>query len=134
MGNEVSGEPPAIPDKVYFKIGEATKLIGVEAHVLRYWESEFKILRPKRAAGRQRLYRRVDIENGLRIKRLLHEEGYSIAGARKKLEEQAEGLEAVIEAPDAQPARETRKSAGVQDLVCQVKKELLELREMLEKK
>lgn len=74
-----------IPDKLYFKIGEVGKLAQVPTHVLRYWETEFKNIRPKRA-NTQRLYRREDVELILRIKVLLHEQGYTIAGARKLLE------------------------------------------------
>ncbi|MBW6520441.1 MAG: MerR family transcriptional regulator [Desulfoarculaceae bacterium] len=77
---------PEIPDKLYFKIGEVSKLAGLAAHVLRYWESEFPTIRPQRANSQQRLYRRVDVETILRIKELLHEQGYTIAGARKFLE------------------------------------------------
>jgi DNA-binding transcriptional MerR regulator len=77
---------PEIPDKLYFKIGEVGKLVGVAAHVLRYWESEFPSIRPKRANSQQRLYRRVDVETVFVIKALLHEQGYTIAGARKFLE------------------------------------------------
>ena len=75
-----------IPDKLYFKIGEVSKLAGLAAHVLRYWESEFPGIRPQRANSQQRLYRRVDVETILNIKSLLHEQGYTIAGARKFLE------------------------------------------------
>jgi len=77
---------PEIPDKLYFKIGEVSNLAGVAAHVLRYWESEFSNIRPSRANSQQRLYRRVDVETILTIKDLLHEQGYTIAGARKFLE------------------------------------------------
>jgi DNA-binding transcriptional MerR regulator len=76
---------PEIPDKLYFKIGEVSKLVGVAAHVLRYWEAEFPSIRPQRANSQQRLYRRVDVETVLIIKTLLHEQGYTIAGARKFL-------------------------------------------------
>ncbi len=76
-----------IPDRVYFRIGEVSNLVGVDAHVLRYWESEFKVIKPRRAASKQRLYRRKDVENLLRIKTLLHDEGYTIAGARRLLKE-----------------------------------------------
>lgn len=75
-----------IPDKLYFKIGEVAKLAEVPAHVLRYWESEFSGIRPKRANSQQRLYRYQDVELILKIKALLHGEGYTIAGARKLLE------------------------------------------------
>ena len=77
---------PEIPDKLYFKIGEVSNLAGVATHVLRYWESEFPLIRPKRANSQQRLYRRVDVETILTIKTLLHEQGYTIAGARRFLE------------------------------------------------
>ncbi len=76
---------PEIPDKLYFKIGEVSKLAGVAAHVLRYWESEFPSISPQRANSQQRLYRRVDVETVLAIKTLLHEQGYTLAGARKFL-------------------------------------------------
>ncbi len=75
-----------IPDKLYFKIGEVAKLAEVPSHVLRYWESEFPGIRPKRANSKQRLYRRQDVEQILAIKSLLHEQGYTIAGARKLME------------------------------------------------
>ena len=73
-----------VPDKLFFRIGEAAELVGVEPHVLRYWESEFK-MRPQRSSTGQRMFRRKDIARFLRIRRLLHEEGFTIAGARKAL-------------------------------------------------
>lgn len=79
-----------IPDKLYFKIGEVGKLADVPTHVLRYWESEFKGIKPKRASSKQRLYRREDVKLILQIKSLLHEQGYTIAGARKLIESGAE--------------------------------------------
>lgn len=75
-----------IPDKLYFKIGEVAKLAEVPTHVLRYWESEFPGIKPKRANSQQRLYRHQDVELILKIKTLLHGEGYTITGARKLLE------------------------------------------------
>lgn len=74
-----------IPDKVYFRIGEVSDLVGVDPHVLRYWETEFTTVRPYRGKSKQRLYRRQDVENLLVIKTLLHDEGYTISGARKLL-------------------------------------------------
>jgi len=74
-----------IPDRRYFKIGEVCALTGVKQHVLRYWESEFKILNPSRAGSRQRLYHRSDIETILAIKSLLKEKGFTISGAIKAL-------------------------------------------------
>jgi len=78
-------EFPQIPDKVYFRIGEVSQLVGVDTHVLRYWESEFPMIKPFRGPSKQRLYRRQDVENLLRIKALLHDEGYTISGARRHL-------------------------------------------------
>jgi DNA-binding transcriptional MerR regulator len=75
-----------IPDKLYFKIGEVAKMAEVPTHVLRYWESEFSEIKPKRANSKQRLYRKQDVELILKIKVLLHEQGYTIAGAKKLLE------------------------------------------------
>jgi DNA-binding transcriptional MerR regulator len=75
-----------LPDKLYFRIGEVAELVGVEAHVLRYWEQEFR-LRPHRSQAGQRLYRKQDIARFLRVRQLLHEEGFTIAGARKALAE-----------------------------------------------
>jgi len=74
-----------IPDKTYFRIGEVSGLVGVDRHVLRYWESEFKVIRPRRAKSNQRLYRRQDVENLLLIKSLLYGNGYTISGARRLL-------------------------------------------------
>jgi DNA-binding transcriptional MerR regulator len=76
-----------IPDKIYFKIGEVAELTGIKPHVLRYWESEFSIFKPSKSRTRQRLYRRKDIDLVLRLKDLLYNQGYTIAGARKKLRE-----------------------------------------------
>ena len=74
-----------IPDKLYFKIGEVAELTGIKPHVLRYWESEFKSIRPTKSRTNQRLYRRQDIELVLQLKDLLYNQGFTIAGARKQL-------------------------------------------------
>ena len=76
----------AIPEKIYFKIGEVCELVGVQAHVLRYWETEFSMLSPQKNRSGQRSYRRRDVEIALRIKQLLYEEMFTIAGAKKKLQ------------------------------------------------
>jgi len=76
---------PDIPDKLYFKIGEVSELLGVEPYVLRYWESEFPGLSPKKSGTGHRLYRRKDVELLLRIKHLLYEKRYTIEGARQSL-------------------------------------------------
>jgi DNA-binding transcriptional MerR regulator len=77
--------PPIIPNKLYFKIGEVSQITGMEPYVIRYWESEFKTIKPTRTQSNQRVYRRKDVENILEIKRLLYEEKLTIAGARRKL-------------------------------------------------
>ncbi len=78
-------ETEGIPDKQYFKIGEVSGLTKLEPYVLRYWETEFKAIRPVRFGFNQRMYRRKDVETILEIKKLLYDEGFTIAGARKKL-------------------------------------------------
>jgi DNA-binding transcriptional MerR regulator len=78
-----------IPDKPYFKIGEVAQLVGVEPYVLRYWETEFRTIRPEKTRSKQRLYRRKDVETVLAIKRLLYDEGYRIDGAKRRLRELA---------------------------------------------
>ena len=75
----------SIPEKLFFKIGEVCELAGVQAHVLRYWESEFPMLAPQKNRAGQRVYRKRDVEMALRIKELLYEDQYTIAGAKKRL-------------------------------------------------
>src|SRR5262245_31159903 len=81
----------AIPQKLFFKIGEVCELAGVQAHVLRYWETEFPTLAPQKNRAGQRTYRRRDVEMALRIKELLYDEQYTIAGAKKKLANELRG-------------------------------------------
>ena len=84
---EKTKEEGKIPDKLYFRISEVSKLTALEPYVLRYWESEFKLIKPLRTKSRHRLYRRKDLEILFEIKKLLYEEQYTIAGAKKRLEE-----------------------------------------------
>jgi len=74
-----------IPDKIYFKIGEVSRIVGVKPYVLRYWETEFKEIGPSKSRSNQRLYRRKDVDTLLAIKNLLYNEGFTITGARKKI-------------------------------------------------
>jgi DNA-binding transcriptional MerR regulator len=83
-------QPAQLPNKLYFRIGEVAKIVGVKPYVLRYWETEFSILKPGKTPSRHRLYRRRDVEMLLDIKSLLYEEGFTIAGAKKKLREKEE--------------------------------------------
>jgi DNA-binding transcriptional MerR regulator len=78
---------PEIPDKLFFRIGEVSQLVGVEAYVLRYWESEFPGLSPRKSSSGQRMFRRKDVELLLRIKHLLYGQKFTIEGARKALQE-----------------------------------------------
>ncbi len=80
-------------DKLYFKIGEVAEIVDVAAHVLRYWESEFAIIKPQKSRSQQRVYRRKDVENLLRIKHLLYDRKFTIAGARQELREGASKVE-----------------------------------------
>ena len=80
-----------IPEKLFFKIGEVCDITGVQAHVLRYWESEFPMLAPQKNRAGQRTYRKRDVEMALRIKELLYEDQYTIAGAKKKLVSEIRG-------------------------------------------
>ncbi len=75
----------SIPEKDYFRIGEVSRILGVEPYVIRYWESEFKSVRPVRTKSDQRLYRRKDVQELLVIKNLLYNEQFTINGAKKKL-------------------------------------------------
>ncbi|MFA6282696.1 MAG: MerR family transcriptional regulator [Desulfurivibrionaceae bacterium] len=119
---------PGIPEKRYFKIGEVCAITGVKQHVLRYWESEFRILHPQRAQSKQRLYRRVDVETVLEIKRLLKDEGFTISGAKKALTRDGNGQEHETDAPEG------KREMSVQpaDIFAQVKAELLALQKILE--
>lgn len=76
-----------LPVKLYYRIGEVAQAVGVQPHVLRYWESEFGSIRPQKSARGQRVYSHKDLEKLLRVKELLHQEGFTIAGAKKKLRE-----------------------------------------------
>ncbi|HKA55413.1 MAG TPA: MerR family transcriptional regulator [Candidatus Binatia bacterium] len=76
-----------LPNKLYFRIGEVARIVGVKPYVLRYWETEFAVLKPGKTPSRHRLYRRRDVELLLEIRHLLYEEGFTIAGAKKRIKE-----------------------------------------------
>lgn len=85
----------SLPSKLFFRIGEVASLVGVEPHVLRYWEREFRSIRPTKSAKGQRVYSRKDVENLLRVRDLLYRDGFTIAGAKKRL--QRGGVEAATD-------------------------------------
>jgi DNA-binding transcriptional MerR regulator len=113
----------AIPEKLFFKIGEVCDLTGVQAHVLRYWESEFPMLAPQKNRAGQRTYRKRDVEMALRIKELLYEDQYTIAGAKKKLASELRGASKLkvvpapeTNAPQASQPQPTLQSAAAPQL------------------
>src|SRR3954471_1509039 len=79
------GRNGSLPTKLYFRIGEVASAVGVETHVLRYWETEFRSIRPQKSSRGQRVYSRRDVETLMRVKELLYDRGFTIAGARKQL-------------------------------------------------
>lgn len=94
-----------VPEKLFYKIGEVSRIAGVEPYVLRYWETEFSFLKPRKTASGQRVYSRKDLEMVLQIKRLLYEERYTIEGVRKKLGEATPTKTSVI-SPSNNEAKE----------------------------
>jgi DNA-binding transcriptional MerR regulator len=82
-----------IPDRLYFRIGEVAELCDLPAYVLRFWETEFPLLKPTKSSTGQRMYRRNDVQNVLRIKKLLYEEGFTIAGARAHLKQESKSAQ-----------------------------------------
>lgn len=110
----------ALPSKLFFRIGEVASLVGVEPHVLRYWEREFRSIRPTKSAKGQRVYSRKDVENLLRVRDLLYRDGFTIAGAKKRLQrggpeaEAAVGADATAEvASDRETERELARTHDV---------------------
>jgi DNA-binding transcriptional MerR regulator len=78
-------ETPISHERLYYRIGEVSRITGLKPHVLRYWESEFKVIKPHKEGSLQRLYRRKDLDLILKIKKLLYEDGFTIAGAKKRI-------------------------------------------------
>ena len=120
-----------IPSKLFFKIGEVCELTDTQPYVLRYWESEFPALAPAKNNSGQRIYRRRDIETIQRIKTLLYEEGFTIAGAKKKLEqEMKEQSKGAVATP---AAKKSNGEATFDDEVKEIKAELHGILEMLDR-
>ena len=113
----------SIPEKLYYKIGEVSQITGVEPYVLRYWESEFKIVTPARTNYKQRLYRKKDLELILEIKKLLYEEKFTIAGAKKRLPK--------IKALREKQLKLEFPERKYYDAILRVKKELEDIRGLL---
>jgi DNA-binding transcriptional MerR regulator len=115
---------PEIPDKLYFKIGEVSELLGVEPYVLRYWETEFAVLSPKKSGTGHRLYRRKDVELLLRIKHLLYEKKFTIEGARL-------ALQAESRAPKPRAAKRLQQELFTEDPLPNIRRELAEILALL---
>ena len=129
--------PQEIPDKLYFRIGEVARLAGIKPYVLRFWETEFPSLGPKKSGTGHRLYRRKEVEMVLEIKRLLYEKRFTIEGARKFLETRGKP-EAVRTAKAVKPEKKAQAelfpstpSAMTDTFLQEIRKELLEIVEML---
>ena len=101
MIEEAAPETPEIPDKLYFRIVEVSRLLGVEAYVLRYWETEFPSLSPKKSDTGQRLYKRKDVEQLLQIKELLYAKRFTIEGARQTLLDRHKAPKAAAATPQS---------------------------------
>jgi DNA-binding transcriptional MerR regulator len=101
-----------IPNKLFFKIGEVCEITDTQPYVLRYWESEFPSLAPAKNSSGQRIYRRRDIETVLRIKELLYEEGFTIAGAKKRLEMEMAGRVETPNSASTNPANPSQGNGG----------------------
>jgi DNA-binding transcriptional MerR regulator len=114
---------PEIPDKLYFRIGDVARLCGVETYVLRFWETEFPQLKPGKSGTGQRLYRKREVECALRIKQLLHDQGYTIAGARQAMKSEAKN--------GAQPELPFAGSRAVAVKLDKVRSELKEILAMV---
>jgi len=114
---------PEIPDKLFFRIGEVSTMLGLEAYVLRYWETEFPSLSPKKSGTGHRLYRRKDVELLLKIKHLLYEKRFTIDGARQYLQAEAK----------AASSRESKQEQQVlfQDPLPDIRRELAEILKIL---
>jgi DNA-binding transcriptional MerR regulator len=129
--------PQEIPDKLYFRIGEVARLAGIKPYVLRFWETEFPSLGPKKSGTGHRLYRRKEVEMALEIKRLLYEKRFTIEGARKFLEtrgktEPARGAKAVKPAKKVQAELFAAAPSPMADsLIQDIRKELRAIADML---
>ena len=132
----VTQDAPAIPDKSLFRIGEVSRLTATKAFVLRYWETEFPTLQPVKSSSGHRMYRREDIETVFEIKRLLYDEGFTIAGARRHLAEQSGSADSAAEPSVAPPPvreRDHELSRAQRKCLLDLREELLAALTLLER-
>jgi DNA-binding transcriptional MerR regulator len=121
-------ENPISNERLYYRIGEVSRITGLKPHVLRYWESEFKVIKPHKGGSLQRLYRRKDLDLILKIKKLLYEEGFTIAGAKKKIRD----LERVENRQMKLKLVEKNSNGKDHELLVAIREELKGIRRMLE--
>jgi DNA-binding transcriptional MerR regulator len=150
LSHKRAPESPTIPDRLYFKIGDVARICGLETYVLRFWESQFPQLKPNKSGTGQRLYRRREVELVLEIKRLVHEQGYTLPGARQALDHQsrrsgpqdAKNVQVIAEpAPEPpaqpissrlpQPAASVQRSDSLAATIGQARAELREIAALL---
>jgi len=123
----------AVPEKLYYKIGEVADIVGVKPYVLRYWETEFNTLRPSKSKSKHRLYRRKDVDTLMEIKRLLHAERFTIEGARKHLKNAAKEPP-VAKAKKASPRKAREADGGdrtYRSILMKLKKDIESLHKLL---
>jgi DNA-binding transcriptional MerR regulator len=121
-------ENPISHERLYYRIGEVSRITGLKPHVLRYWESEFKVIKPHKEGSLQRLYRRKDLDLLLKIKKLLYEEGFTIAGAKKKIRD----LERLENKPLKLKLEEKGSNGKSHEFLIAIQEELRGIRKMLE--
>jgi len=120
-----------IDQKVFYRIGEVSDLARIKPHVLRYWETEFSVLRPQKSSTNQRLYTQQDIEIILLLKKLLYEEGFTIAGARAKLSAAKFNFQGLLNPKERDPVLEEMNVEEMKVLLLTIRKELVLLRQIL---
>jgi DNA-binding transcriptional MerR regulator len=119
---------PISSERLYYRIGEVSRLTGLKPHVLRYWESEFKVIKPYKGGSLQRLYRKKDLDLILKIKKLLYEDGFTIAGAKKKIRD----LERAANKQMKLRLVEKRSNGKDSELLVAIREELKWIRNMLD--
>lgn len=117
-----------LPAKLYFRIGEVAGIVGVEPHVLRYWETEFRSVRPQKSAKGQRIYSRRDVETLIKVRDLLYAHKFTIAGAKKKLREGG------VEPPSPDEGVSSEEAQRLREALLTIRGEILSLMEELDRK
>jgi DNA-binding transcriptional MerR regulator len=117
-----------VPAKLYYRIGEVAGIVGVEPHVLRYWETEFRSIKPQKSAKGQRIYSRRDVETLIKVRELLYAHKFTIAGAKKKLREGG------IEPPSPDEGVSSEEAQRLRDALLSIRGELVQLMEQFDRR